>query len=42
MAIVPGIDFVNRLPERHVRFVCTTSMENLESGVSRLRKYLCS
>jgi aspartate/methionine/tyrosine aminotransferase len=42
VAITPGIDFGNHCPERHVRFACTTSRENLEEGVSRLREYLCS
>jgi aspartate/methionine/tyrosine aminotransferase len=42
VAITPGIDFGNHCPEWHVRFACTTSRENLEEGVSRLREYLCS
>jgi aspartate/methionine/tyrosine aminotransferase len=42
VAITAGIDFGNYRPERHVRFACTTSRENLEEGGSRPGKYLCS
>jgi aspartate/methionine/tyrosine aminotransferase len=37
VAVTPGIDFGNNRPERHVRFAYTTSLENLEEGVRRLR-----
>jgi aspartate/methionine/tyrosine aminotransferase len=40
VAITPGIDFGNNLPQRHVRFAYTTSLENLQEGVRRLREYL--
>jgi aspartate/methionine/tyrosine aminotransferase len=40
VAITPGIDFGNHLPEQHVRFAYTTSLENLEEGVRRLKEYL--
>ncbi len=40
VAITPGIDFGKNLPERHVRFAYTTSLENLQEGVRRMRDYL--
>jgi len=40
VAITPGIDFGLHRPERHVRFAYTTSLENLEEGVRRLREQL--
>ena len=40
VAITPGIDFGMHRPERHVRFAYTTSLENLQEGVRRLREYL--
>jgi aspartate/methionine/tyrosine aminotransferase len=40
VAITPGIDFGVNSPGQHVRFAYTTSMENLEEGVRRLRSYL--
>jgi len=40
VAITPGIDFGTHLPERHVRFAYTTSLENLQEGVHRLKAYL--
>ncbi|MCW8829345.1 MAG: aminotransferase class I/II-fold pyridoxal phosphate-dependent enzyme, partial [Gammaproteobacteria bacterium] len=40
VAITPGIDFGSHLPERHLRFAYTTSMEQLQEGVSRLATYL--
>jgi len=40
VAITPGIDFGAYRPERHVRFAYTTSLENLQEGVRRLREYL--
>jgi aspartate/methionine/tyrosine aminotransferase len=40
VAITPGIDFGNHRPERHVRFAYTTSRENLEEGVRRLKEFL--
>ncbi len=40
VAITPGIDFGIHRPERHVRFAYTTSLENLEEGVRRLKEYL--
>ena len=40
VAITPGIDFGEHRPERHVRFAYTTSLENLQEGVRRLKDYL--
>ena len=40
VAITPGIDFGVNRPETHVRFAYTTSLENLQEGVQRLRAYL--
>jgi len=40
VAITPGIDFGDYQPERHVRFAYTTSLENLQEGVRRLKHYL--
>jgi aspartate/methionine/tyrosine aminotransferase len=42
VAITPGIDFGEHRPERHVRFAYTTSLENLQEGVRRLKHYLRS
>ncbi len=40
VAITPGLDFGDHRPERHVRFAYTTSLENLQEGVRRLKEYL--
>ncbi len=40
VAITPGRDFGRNSPERHVRFAYTTSLEKLEDGVERLRRFL--
>ncbi len=40
VAITPGIDFGSNRPETHVRFAYTTSLENLQEGVRRLRAFL--
>jgi aspartate/methionine/tyrosine aminotransferase len=40
VAITPGTDFGIFRPEQHVRFAYTTSLENLQEGVRRLRDYL--
>jgi len=40
LAITPGIDFGVNQPETHVRFAYTTSLENLQEGVRRLREFL--
>ena len=40
VAITPGIDFGHYLPERHVRFAYTTSLENLQEGLYRLEAFL--
>ena len=40
VAITPGIDFGVNQPESHVRFAYTTSLENLQEGVRRLREFL--
>ena len=39
VAITPGIDFGEHRAREHVRFAYTTSMENLQEGVERLRTY---
>jgi aspartate/methionine/tyrosine aminotransferase len=41
VALTPGVDFGHNRPEQHLRFSYTTSMAQLEEGVSRLRAYLC-
>jgi aspartate/methionine/tyrosine aminotransferase len=40
VAITPGNDFGIHRSERHVRFAYTTSLENLQEGVHRLKAYL--
>ncbi|MEN8133643.1 MAG: pyridoxal phosphate-dependent aminotransferase [Pseudomonadota bacterium] len=40
VAITPGIDFGRYQAERHVRFAYTTSIEQLELGVDRLKRFL--
>ena len=40
VAITPGLDFGNHLPEKHVRIAYTTSLEALQEGVRRMQKYL--
>lgn len=40
VAVTPGADFGNYLPEKHLRFAYTTSMEQLEEGVRRLAAHL--
>ncbi len=40
VAITPGRDFGRHRAETHVRFAYTTSMEQLERGVARLRDFL--
>jgi aspartate/methionine/tyrosine aminotransferase len=40
VAITPGVDFGNYLPQTHVRFAYTTSMENLQEGVNRITAFL--
>lgn len=40
VAITPGIDFGGYQAEHHVRFAYTTSMEQLQEGVERLRRAL--
>lgn len=42
VAITPGKDFGDHLPERHVRFAYTTSMEKLKEGVARIEHFLNS
>ncbi len=41
VVITPGIDFGCHQAQTHVRFAYTTSLENLEEGIARLRAYLC-
>lgn len=40
VAITPGIDFGSYRARQHVRFAYTTSLEQLEEGVERLRRHL--
>ncbi len=40
VAITPGIDFGHYKASQHVRFAYTTSLSQLEEGISRLRRYL--
>ncbi len=40
VAVTPGIDFGSYLPEKHLRFAYTTSLENLAEGVERIRRFL--
>lgn len=42
VAVTPGLDFGTNAPERHLRFAYTTSLENLQEGVRRLREFLSS
>lgn len=40
VAITPGLDFGEYLPERHVRFSYACTIERLEEGVRRIAAYL--
>ncbi len=40
VAVTPGRDFGSNRANRHLRFAYTTSMEQLQQGVERLRHYL--
>lgn len=40
VAVTPGSDFGHNRPEHYLRFAYTTSLENLEEGVRRLRGFL--
>jgi aspartate/methionine/tyrosine aminotransferase len=40
VAVTPGRDFGDHLPERHLRFAYTTSLERLEVGAERLAAFL--
>lgn len=42
VAITPGLDFGNHLPERYVRFAYTNAIPVLAEGVERLRRALAS
>jgi aspartate/methionine/tyrosine aminotransferase len=42
VAATPGQDFGQHLPQRHVRFAYTTSLERLAEGVARLARHLGS
>jgi len=37
VAITPGLDFGIHAARQHVRFAYTTSLDNLQEGVKRLR-----
>jgi aspartate/methionine/tyrosine aminotransferase len=40
VAITPGKDFGSHKPEQHVRFAYTTSLENLQKGVERIKAFV--
>lgn len=40
VAITPGIDFGSHRPQQHLRFAYTTSLENLQKGVERIKAFL--
>jgi len=40
VAITPGMDFGGHLPQSHVRFAYTTSMEKLQEGVKRIAAFV--
>lgn len=40
VAVTPGLDFGEHLPERHVRFSYACTIERLEEGVRRIAAYL--
>ncbi len=40
VAVTPGLDFGHNRPEKHLRFAYTTSMAQLEEGVTRLGAFL--
>ncbi len=40
VAVTPGIDFGTHLPQKHLRFAYTTSLEQLEEGIRRIAVYL--
>lgn len=40
VAVTPGKDFGRHRPEEHVRFSYANTIENLETGVARIRKFL--
>lgn len=40
VALTPGVDFGTHGAKRHVRFAYTTSIDRLEMGVERLRRFL--
>jgi len=42
VAVTPGRDFGNHEAERHLRFAYTTSLDQLEEGVARLRRHLAA
>jgi aspartate/methionine/tyrosine aminotransferase len=42
VAVTAGLDFGRNQPERHLRFSYTTSMEQLQEAMERLRRFLRS
>jgi aspartate/methionine/tyrosine aminotransferase len=40
VALTPGRDFGMNAPERHLRITYTTSLDNLQEGVERIRRFL--
>ena len=40
VAVTPGLDFGDHLPEHHIRFAYTTDLERLQEGVRRIKEFL--
>jgi aspartate/methionine/tyrosine aminotransferase len=40
VAITPGVDFGTHRASEHVRFAYTNSIERLQEGVERIRRFL--
>ena len=40
VAVTPGDDFGSNQPQRYLRFAYTTSLANLEEGISRLHSFI--
>lgn len=40
VAVTPGKDFGSNQPERHIRFAYTNKIENMQEGVSRIKRFL--
>lgn len=40
VAVTPGRDFGDYLPEQHIRFAYTTALEKLQEGVARIARFI--